>query len=108
MSEGRPTPQAPLNGNIKTPVTSRTPVAIVPPAADVLAELDALAESLRGYFVVQVVVDDEGHRRTSIYRSAGAAEKAVRRARERGRTAHVSLCQLLPVGVVSSLGGGRR
>lgn len=62
-----------------------------------------MAEHLRGYFVVQVVVDDAGHRRTNVFRSAGAAERAVRRARERGRCAHVSLCQLLPVGVV---GGG--
>jgi hypothetical protein len=64
-----------------------------------------MAENSRGYFVVQVVIDDAGHRRTQIYRSAAAAERAVRRARERGRTAHVSLCQLLPIGVVSSLGG---
>jgi hypothetical protein len=73
----------------------------------VLSDLDAMAENIRGYFVVQVVIDDAGHRRTQLYRSAGAAERAVSRARERGRTAHVSLCQLLPVGVVSSLGGAR-
>lgn len=76
--------------------------AILRPAPDILADLDALAESLRGYLVVQVQVDDAGHRRTSVYRSAGAAQRAVQRARERGRVAHVSLCQLLPVGVVSA------
>ena len=73
---------------------------------NLLADLDALAESLRGYIVVQVVVDDEGHRRTFPYRSAAAAERCVERARERGRTAHVSLVQMLPVGVVVGLGGG--
>lgn len=73
---------------------------------DLLSDLDALAHSLRGYLVVQVVIDDAGHRRTHVYRSAAAAERAVRRARERGRYAHVSLCQLLPVGVIAGLGGG--
>jgi hypothetical protein len=73
---------------------------------DLLADLDALAEHLHGYLVVQVVIDDAGHRRTQVYRSAAAAEKAVERARDRGRYAHVSLCQLLPVGVVAGLVGG--
>lgn len=75
----------------------------IPPTTDLLADLDALAESLAGYLVVQVVIDDAGHRRTNVYRSAGAAERAVKRARERGRTAHVTLVQMLPVGVVSGL-----
>jgi hypothetical protein len=79
---------------------------MVPPAVG-LSDLDALAEALRGYIVVQVVVDDAGHRRTNLFRSAAAAERAVKRARERGRAAHVTLCQLLPVGVVAGLGGGR-
>lgn len=70
----------------------------------IVADLDELAANLRGYLVLQVVVNDEGDRRTTIYRSAGAAERAVKRARSRGRDAHVTLCQLLPVGVV--LGGG--
>lgn len=77
---------------------------IMPRGADILA--DALADSLRGYLVVQVVIDDAGHRRTHLYRSAAAAERAVKRATRRGRYAHVSLCQLLPVGVVGGLGGG--
>lgn len=77
----------------------------VPNQADLLQDLDALAESLSGYLVVQVVIDDENHRRTTIYRSAGAAQRAVERAQARGRTAHVSLCQLLPVGVIA---GGLR
>lgn len=76
-------------------------IHIVPKPIDFLGDLDALAESLRGYIVVQIVVDDAGHRRTNLYRSAKAAENAVKRARERGRTAHVTLCQLLPIGVVS-------
>lgn len=65
-----------------------------------LGDVDALAESLHGYFAVQVVVDDEGHRRTTLFRSLGAAERAVARARHRGRVAHVTLVQLVPVGVV--------
>lgn len=75
----------------------------IPAPADVLADLDALAEHLRAHLVLQVTVDDNGHRRTAVYRSAAAVERAVRRAQERGRQAHVTLCQLLPVGVVSSL-----
>lgn len=80
-----------------------TDTSSVPRPADVLAELDALAEHLRGYYVVQVVVDDAGHRRTNFYRSAKAAERAVERARLRGRDAHVTLCQLMPVGVVAGV-----
>jgi len=101
--EGAPREEGPPN------VVS-TDIHIVPPRtpdAAYLADLDALAESLSGHFVVQVVVDDAGHRRTTVYRSAGAAERAVRRARDRGRTAHVSLVQMLPVGVVVGLGGSR-
>ena len=75
---------------------------------DILADADALAESLRGYIVVLVVVDDQDHRRTYLYRSAAAAERCVARARERGRFAHVSICSLLPAGVVVGLGGGSR
>lgn len=78
---------------------------IIAPTVDVVADLDAMAETLRGYFVVQVVIDEDGHRRTNLYRSAGAAQRAVGRARERGRDVHVSLCQLMPVGVVMGLGG---
>jgi hypothetical protein len=70
-----------------------------------LADLDALAETLRGYIVVQVTVDDAGHRRTYLYRSAAAAERCVRRAQERGRFAHVAVCSLLPAGVVVGMGG---
>lgn len=73
-----------------------------------MADLDALAENIRGYFVVQVQINDAGQHRTMIYRSLASAEKAVKRARARGRGAHVSLCQLLPVGVVTSLTGGYR
>lgn len=52
----------------------------VPRTADHLADLDALAEHLRAYLVLQVTVDDNGHRRTQVYRSAAAVERAVRRA----------------------------
>lgn len=80
----------------------------VPRSEDLLADVDALAAHLSGRFVVQVDVDAElGHRRTNVYRSCAAAERAVKRARERGQTAHVSLVQMLPVGVVVGLGGGR-
>lgn len=98
---GRPA----ANQTASNVITDGNTVSIVP-TADMLADLDALADSLRGYLVVQVVIDDAGHRRTYLYRSAGAAERAVLRAKERGRFAHVSLCQLLPVGVVAGLGGG--
>ena len=74
---------------------------------DMLADLDALAEHLRGYLVLQVTVDDAGSKRTVVYRSAAAAQRAVERARDRGRMAHVSLCQLVPIGVIHGLGGGR-
>lgn len=80
----------------------------VPSRADLLADLDALAQHLAGRFVVQVVVDaDRDHRRTNVYRSCAAAERAVKRARDRGQTAHVSLVQMLPVGVVVGLGDRR-
>ena len=79
----------------------------IPATTDLLADLDALAESLSARFAVQVTVDDAGHRRTNVYRSAGAAERAVERARERGRTAHVTLVQMLPVGVVVGLRAAR-
>jgi hypothetical protein len=71
--------------------------ATLPLPAGTLADLDTLAEHLRGRFVVQVVVDaDAGHRRTNVYRSCAAAERAVLRALERGQTAHVTLVQMLP------------
>lgn len=98
--EGRP-PAKERPQNVVT-----TDIQSVPKTADILGDLDALAHALRGYFVVQVVIDDAGHRRTNVYRSCAAAERAVQRARERGRYAHVSLCQLLPVGVVAGLGSG--
>jgi hypothetical protein len=71
---------------------------------DNLADLDALAEQLRGRLVVQVQLDGDRHR-TSVYRSASAAERAVQRARGRGVRVQVSLVQMVPVGVVVGLGG---
>lgn len=88
------------------PLTVQT-VALTAFAPDILAELDAMAEQLRGYLVVQVQIDDQDHRRTYHYRSAVAAERAVKRANDRGRRAHVSLVQMVPVGVVVGLGGRR-
>lgn len=76
----------------------------LPPDADILADLDAMAEHLRGRLVVQVEVDDDKYR-THVYRSTAAAERCVQRATERGRWSHVTLVQMLPVGVVVGLGG---
>jgi hypothetical protein len=76
----------------------------VAPVAYTVADLDAWAEALSGRFVVQVTVDAErGYRRTNVYRSCAAAERAVERARLRGQTAHVTLARLLPVGVVAGV-----
>ncbi len=85
--------------NQQTPLILRSTTGL-------LSDLDALAEHLQGRFVVQVTLDGD-RRRSLVYRSAAAAEKAARRAQERGQQAHVTLCQLLPVGVVVGLGGGR-
>jgi hypothetical protein len=68
-----------------------------------LADLDALAEQLRGRLVVQVQLDGDRFR-TNCYRSASAAERAVKRARDRGVRVQVSLVQMVPVGVVVGLG----
>lgn len=86
-------------------IATTTSISTVPTATDLLGDLDARAESLAGRFVVQVQVDGEKYR-TKVYMSARAAENAARRANERGKVAHVSLCRLLPVGVVVGLGGG--
>lgn len=94
MSPGRRSPQAANPG--ASNVTSGD-FQSVRPTTDTL---DGLAESLRGYLVLQVVVDDAGHRRTHLYRSAGAAQRAVERAQARGREAHLTLCQLVPLDVV--------
>lgn len=83
-------------GNLKSGST-------LTPATDLLADLDALAESLRARFAVQVTINDAGNRRTFLYRSSAAAERCVERARGRGRSAHVTLVQFMPVGVVSGL-----
>lgn len=74
---------------------------LTPDAAD-LADLDARAESLRARFVVQVQVEGD-HYRTKVYMTAKSAENAARRANKRGKLVHVSLCQLLPAGVVIGL-----
>ena len=72
----------------------------------VLADLDAIADHHRGCLVVPVEVDDD-HGRTHLYHSAAAAERTVKPARDRGKLAHITLDQLVPVGVVvlDALGG---
>lgn len=81
-------------------IAATTLLQSVPRSPDTIGDLDALAEALRGYLVLQVVVDDSGHRRTHLYRSAGAAQRAIERAQARGRSAHLTLCHLVPVSVV--------
>ena len=88
--------------NISTAIKNSSTLQLGP---DVLRDLDALAEHLHGKFVVQTQTDGEKYR-TRIYLTAKAAENAVRRGNARGRRVHVSLCQLLPVGVVVGLAGG--
>jgi hypothetical protein len=78
--------------------------AIVSHSVAVLTDVDAIAEHLSGKFVVQLQIEDDKYR-TTVYQSVKAAENAVRRANRRGKRAHVTLCQLLPVGVVTGLGG---
>ena len=78
----------------------------LPDKIDILADLDAVTEHLKGRFVVQVNIEGD-HWRTNVYRNAAAAERAVDRAKARGQRAHVTLCQMLPVGVVVGLGGVR-
>ncbi|QWC85536.1 hypothetical protein KLP28_01770 [Nocardioidaceae bacterium] len=73
-----------------------------------VADLDAWCLDLAGRIVVQVVVDSERDlRRTYLYRSTGAAQNCVARARERGQVAHVSLVKLVPVGVITGMEVGR-
>jgi len=101
-SESRPERRLEAAGD-RWAATSNT----VPDPDDYLTALDAIAESLRGRFVVTVEVGDQGHTRTHYYSNARAAERAVNRARARGASAHVAICQLLPAGVVTVLGGDR-
>lgn len=103
-----------LDDDRSRPIASRTASNVtatdihsVTPGDGLVGELDALAGNLRGLFVVTVEIGTEGHTRRHLYRSAGAAEKCVLRARLRGASAHVTLCQLLPVGVVAGLGVGQ-
>ena len=73
-----------------------------------LAELDALAERVRGCFVVVVAkpsATDPGRIVRRPYLTAAAAERAARRATERGQTATVYLAELRPVHRI--VGGAR-
>jgi hypothetical protein len=99
--EGRPTP-AKVN-TASVPTTTIKNASSIPHGLDPLADLDAIAEHLRGRFVIQIEVGPDRYR-THVYRNASAAERAVKRANDRGERAHVTLCQMLPVGVVIGLG----
>ena len=102
--EGRPTSTEVTATSISTAIEDNPTLS----HRDLLmADLDVWAEQLRARIAVQIVVDDEDHRRTFLYRSAGAAERCVQRAKDRGRTSHVTLVQLVPVGVVVGLGETR-
>lgn len=89
--------------SISTAIKAAEPILRAP--TDILADLDALAEHLRGRLVVQVEIDDDKFR-TYIYRSPAAAQACAERAAERGRRSHITLVQMLPVGVVVGLRGG--
>jgi hypothetical protein len=92
-------------GNQAASKLSNGDTTIIPRPSELLADVDALAEHLRGRLVVQVEIDGDRYR-THVYRSTAAAERCVQRARDRGERSHVTLVQMLPVGVVVGLGGG--
>jgi hypothetical protein len=62
--------------------------------------VDTMEVELAGAFVVRVVVSDIGGTRDLIFRTVASAEKAVARAKARGRDARVLLCTLQPIGEV--------
>lgn len=95
--ESRPTPAKVERLNVSD---GNLDTFTVPPTTDPRTDLDALAEHLRGVYVAQVVVDNAGHRRTYYYKNLTAVERAVRRARDRGRDCHVTLVQLVPIAVI--------
>jgi hypothetical protein len=101
---GRPTPAKVTAASVSEAACSWNTPGI--PRHTLLANLDALAEHLRGRFVVQVAIDGDWYR-TNVYRNAAAAERAVNRAKVRGQRVHVTLVQMLPVGVVVGLGESR-
>lgn len=80
--------------------------AVAEPPAPERPSMENLVRELRCYLVVQVIVNDQGHRRTHVYRSVAAAQAAIARAQGRGRSAHATLCQLVPVDVPSLATGG--
>lgn len=63
-----------------------------------LSPVDA-AGVVNGVHVVVVRVDDEHYRRR-VYLNLPSAQRAVERARRKGQSAEVVLCQLVPAGVV--------
>lgn len=69
---------------------------ILPDLADVRSAQDAVS----GVFVAVVELAN-GNRRRYCYFNLPSAERAVRRANERGCAASIVLCQLAPVGVVA-------
>jgi predicted enzyme related to lactoylglutathione lyase len=65
-----------------------------------LADISSAQDSVDGVFVAVVELANGNHRR-HCYFSLSSAERAVRRANERGQRASIVLCQLAPVGVVA-------
>jgi hypothetical protein len=70
--------------------------ALSPPDAHDLAEMAALD----GAYVVRVEVGGSGSTRTYVYKTIGAAERAVERAQARGRAVSVYMCALQMLGPV--------
>lgn len=66
-----------------------------------LLDVDAMVADLDGALVVRIVVDDDGQTRDLIFRSSEGAERYLRRAEARGRSARVLLCRLHPVEAVT-------
>lgn len=65
-----------------------------------LADVRSAQNSVSGVYVAVVELANGNHRR-HCYFNLPSAERAVRRANERGCAASIVLCQLAPVGVVA-------
>ncbi|MCI1963287.1 MAG: hypothetical protein LKJ18_03945 [Ancrocorticia sp.] len=63
-------------------------------------DVRSVQDSVDGVFVAVVELANGNHRRKCCFGLA-SAEKAVRRANERGQHASIVLCQLAPVGVIA-------
>lgn len=91
--ESRPAGNRAANEQAGRPTLSAESTATEP-----LSALDA-AGVVDGVHVVVVRVDGEHYRRR-VYLNLPSAQRAVERARARGRGAEIVLCQLVPAGVV--------